>query len=77
MKRWPAAPLALFSVVVKSSDADPVSPQVQLEIEFKCLLIPSGIAGSGGVAQDRTSLTKLLESIEGRRMLKRGQGTEK
>ena len=71
------APLGLLMVVIESSNASAIRPDVQLQVKFKRVLIPSRIGCASGGAEDRTSLTELLKNIQGRRMLKSGQGTEK
>ena len=74
---WPVAPLGLLGVVIESGDPGAIRADVELELQFKGILIPSGITRASGIAQDRAGLSELLEGIQGCGMLERGQGTGK
>lgn len=54
------SPLTLFAVEVKRGELDAIRADVQLEIQVKRGLIPSGVASAGGIAQDSTCLAELL-----------------
>jgi hypothetical protein len=69
--------LVLFAIKVESGNAGTVRADMELEIQLKRVLVPGGIAGARGVAQDRASLPELLHDIKGCRMLESSQGIGK
>jgi hypothetical protein len=69
--------LGFLAIEVESGNLRATRADVELEIQFKRVLIPCWIAGAGSVPQNGAGLPVLLQGIERCRMLDRGQGTER
>ena len=61
-------PQTAFAIEIKRGNHRPVGADVQLQVLFKALLVPSGVFRARGVAENRACLAVLLPRIQRRRM---------